>query len=170
MREGNLMKSKALWAAVMTLAVLTAPAAAAPAEHEVYVETYDETEHLSAAENFCGRWATTFREVRNGTYRIVAPGGISRPDELHINGVVNGSITLRPDDSSLPTYAGAFREKLNGLVTVIDDSDVERVAQFRLRSTLRGTDGSQLRLKLWGKITVNGNGDLVVERGDLVCG
>lgn len=61
-------------------------------------------------------------------------------------------------------------QKFNGILTgTSDDGDLERVEQYRLRSTLRGTDGSSLDLAMSGKITVNGQGTLVVSRDSFTC-
>ena len=100
---------------------------------------------------------------------MAAPGG-QQPGELHINGVIHGTIELIPDNTSLPTYAGDYREKVNGIVTEFSDSgDVERVSQFHLRSTLNGTDGSSLDLRLSGKVTFNANRVATVERDTFTC-
>ncbi len=59
---------------------------------------------------------------------------------------------------------------MNGIVTEFtDEGDVERVAQYRLRSTLHGTDGSSLDLVLSGKLTINANGVATVEREVFSC-
>jgi hypothetical protein len=66
--------------------------------------------------------------------------------------------------------AGDYREKVNGVVTEFtDEGDVERIGQFRLRTTLHGTDGSSLELRLSGKVTVNANGVTTVERDTFTC-
>jgi hypothetical protein len=49
------------------------------------------------------------------------------------------------------------------------EDDVERIAQFPLRSRLAGTDGSSLLLAMSGKVTRNGNGEVVVDRFDFTC-
>src|SRR5215213_2865579 len=140
------------------------PASAAPAQHEVF----DAAEHLTAEENYCSPWAATFHEVRSGSYTLVLPGG--RGDEFHVNGAVNGFVELIPDDATRPTYSGTYREKVNSVVTqVTEDGDVARIAQYRLRSTLRGTDGSQLILRVYGKTTLNANGEAVVSRDVVSC-
>jgi len=67
----------------------------------------------------------------------VHPGQVA--GELHVNGVIDGLVELIPDDPALPTYAGTYREKVDGVVTSFsDEGDVERIGQFRLRSTLQG--------------------------------
>ena len=79
-------------------------------------------------------------------------------------------VELVPDDASLPTYAGEYREKVNGVLTAItDEEDVERVGQYRLSSTLVGSDGSTLELRLSGKVTINANGVTTVERDVFSC-
>jgi hypothetical protein len=156
----------------LCLSTTIAPAHAGGAIHEIVPEQYDESEHFDAGEGFCVPWAATFREVRNGQYRLLtAPGG-REPGEYHVNGVVAGSVTLTPDDPELPTYFGTYREKLSGVITGIDDEgfDVARVAQYRLRSTLRGNDGSTLELRLAGKMTATPDGRVVVSRDTFSCG
>jgi hypothetical protein len=156
--------------AVAAASAGAAPASAAPAEHAVIVENYDAYEHLAAAENFCGPWPTTFHEVRAGAYQLITPPGGRVNDEIHINGAINGQIELIPDDASLPTYTGGYREKLNGVITgVSEHGDITRVAQYRLRSTLRGSDGSTLDLRLSGKVTMNANDVVVVSRDSFSC-
>jgi hypothetical protein len=146
------------------------PAAAAPAQHDVFVEQFDGSVHLAAADNFCGAWAATFREVRSGSYRILLPPGGRVDGEFHVNGAIDGRIELTPDDRTRPTYVGTFREKVNGVVIeVSEDGDVLRVAQYRLRTTLHGSDGSRLVLRLAGKVTMNANGEVVVLRDSLSC-
>lgn len=162
--------STLLVAAALLCATATAPVSAAGADHAFFPEDYDAYEHFAAGEGFCVTWAGTFHEVRHGGYRLVAARGGQQPGELHINGAINGTVELIPDDASLPTYAGDYREKVNGIVTEFtDEGDVERIGQYRLRTTLRGTDGSSLNLKLSGKVTVNANGVATVERDTFTC-
>ena len=47
--------------------------------------------------------------------------------------------------------------------------DTLRVGQYRLRSTLRGTDGSTLALRLAGKMTMNAKGVVTVSRDTFSC-
>ena len=166
------MKKQLITAALaLGLSTAIAPAHAGGAVHETVPEQYDAIEHFAAGEGFCVPWAMSFREVRNGQYKLVtAPGG-REPGEFHINGVISGSITLTPDDPTLPTYFGTYREKVNGVITGTDDEgfDVERVAQYRLRSTLRGTDGTTLALRLSGKLTTNAHGVVTVSRDTFTC-
>ena len=166
------MKKQLITAALaLGLSTAIAPAFAGGAVHETVPEQYDATEHFAAGEGFCVPWAMSFREVRNGQYKLVmAPGG-REPSEFHINGVIAGSITLTPDDPAHPTYFGTYREKVNGVIAGTDDEgfDVERVAQYRLRSTLRGTDGTTLAVRLSGKLTTNAQGVVTVSRDTFTC-
>jgi hypothetical protein len=157
-------------AILLLVGAAAAPASAGGAEHDFYPEDYDAYEHFAAGDGFCVTWAGTFHEVRHGGYKlVVAPGG-QQPGEMHVNGVVDGSVELIPDDPSLPTYAGDYREELNGVVTEFsDEGDVERVAQYRLRSTLHGTDGSSLDLRLSGKLTINAKGEVTVDHETFTC-
>ncbi|WP_125038770.1 hypothetical protein [Nocardioides sp. LS1] len=144
------------------------PAHAGGAQHVYVPEEFDGTEHWSSQENMCGPWATTFHEVRHGGYDVVrAPGG-QVPGEVHINGAVDGWIQLTPDDPTRPTYTGTYREKVDGVVTNLDDDSV-RVMQFRLRVPMTGTDGSRLLITLSGKTTVNANGTVTVDRPQASC-
>jgi hypothetical protein len=155
---------------VLLAATAAGPAAAAGAQHDFYPEDYDAYEHFAAGDGFCVDWAGTFHEVRHGGYRLVAPPGGQQPGEVHVNGAIDGIVELIPDDPTLPTYSGTYREKVNAVATSFsDEGDVVRVAQFRLRSTLRGTDGSSYALRLSGKTTFNANGVLVVERQTFTC-
>lgn len=150
---------------------LPSSATASGAGHAFYPESWDASEHFAAGEGPCVPWAGTFHEVRDGGYRLVAAPGGQVPGEIHVNGVVAGSVELVPDDASLPTYSGTYREKTNVILTGSgEDGDVVRVGQYRLRSTLQGTDGSSHDLAMSGKITVNGQGTLVVERDTVTCG
>lgn len=151
-------------------AATTAPASAAGADHTFFPEHYDAYGHFAAGQGFCVPWAGTFHEVRHGGYRLLAAPGGQQPGELHINGVIDGTVELIPDDTSLPTYAGDYREKVNGVVIEFtDEGDIERIGQFRLRTTLHGTDGSSLDLRLSGKVTFNANGVATVERETFTC-
>jgi hypothetical protein len=162
--------STLLGSAALIYAAVTGPATAAGADRDFYPEHYDAYEHFAAGEGFCVTWAGTFHEVRNGGYRLVAAPGGQQPGELHINGVIDGTVELIPDDKSLPTFAGDYREKVNGVVTEFtDEGDIERIGQFRLRTTLHGTDGSSLELRLSGKVTFNANGVATVERDTFTC-
>lgn len=144
--------------------------AAAGAQHNFYPEDYDAFEHFAAGEGFCVSWAGTFHEVRHGGYRLVAAVGGQQPGEVHVNGAINGHIELVPDDPRLPTYTGDYREKVNGVVTEsTDEGDLERVGQYRLRSTLQGTDGSTLSLRMSGKTTFDAHGVLRVQRDTFTC-
>jgi hypothetical protein len=156
----------ALVGAVMLVGVTVAPASGAGARHEFQPEHYNDAEHFSAGEGFCVSWAGTFHEVRDGGYKVVYPPGGQLDGEFHVNGVVNGLVELIPDDPALPTYSGVYREKTNAVVTV---EGVPRVAQYRLSSTLVGTDGSSYELALAGKVTVNAQGRVVVSRDAFTC-
>lgn len=146
------------------------PASARGAVHEFQAEHYDATEPFAAGEGPCVPWAGSFHEVRDGGYRIVRPPGGQLAGEFHVNGLIHGFVELVPEDPSLPTYSGTYREKVNAVATSLtDEGDVSRVAQYRLRSTLRGTDGSSLDLRLSGKMTVNANGRVVVSRDVFTC-
>lgn len=156
--------------AVALVAVTAGPASAAGAEHDFYVEDYEVYEQFAPGEGPCVAWSGTFHEVRSGGYRLVAAPGGPEGGELHVNGVIDGLIELIPHSSVLPTYTGTYREKVNGVVTALTDgSDIERVSQYRLRSTLEGTDGSTLELRLSGKFTMNANGVIVVSRDSFTC-
>lgn len=146
-------------------------ATAAPAQHETFVESWDGQQHLSAEENLCGHWAATLHEVRSGEYKLVqAPGGQSQ-DEFHVNGAVDGSVVLDPDDPALPTYTGSYREKVNAIVIGYDEEegDLARLVHYRLRLPLTGSDGSALVIVMSGTLVVNAHGDLVSDRGSMTC-
>lgn len=156
--------------AALVLVGGTSATATAGAIHEFLPEDYDASEPFAAGEGFCVPWAGTFHEVRTGGYTLVTPPGGREPGELHINGVVHGTVELIPDDASLPTYSGSYREKVNGVATEFtEEGDVLRVGQYRLRSTLVGSDGSRLALHLAGKVTVNANGVATVSRDVFTC-
>lgn len=156
-----------LVAAALALGAL--PAAGAPAQHDVYVEEYDAYEPFAAGEIPCVDWAGTFHEVRTGQAKLVLSTGDGPSDEGHVNGVVDGFVELIPDDATLPSYSGTYREKLNVLATASGEADDLLIAQYRLRSVLTGTDGSRLTMSLSGKITVNGRGDVVISRDAFTC-
>lgn len=155
----------------LALAGLAAPATAAPAQHVLLPEQYDGSEHVAADENACGPWAATLHEVREGGYKLVAAPGGQQPGEVHLNGSISGLVELLPDDSGLPSYTGSYREKVNGIFLGTEDGeDVLRVAHYRLRVPLTGSDGSTLTLVLSGKVTVDGHGRTVVARDVQTCG
>ena len=162
--------STALASATLVLVSATS-ATGAPAQHDFFEETYDGSEYIAADENTCGPWAMTIHEVRSGGYRIVAAPGGQVTDEFHINGAVDGHVQLVPDDPNLPTYTGSYREKVNGVIVGFDEEegDVARVAQYRLRIPVTGTDGSKLVLSLAGKMTMNANGRVTVSRDSYTC-
>ena len=165
---------RSLCAAVLaaTITFASAGAADAGATHETYTESYDGSFAMTAEENPCGAWAATLHEVRSGSIKLVtAPGG-REEGEYHVNGVIEGTLELVPDDATLPTYSGRYREKINAVITGFDpdSGDVARVAQYRLRSRLTGDGGQRLTLTLSGKLTVAGTGVLVVNRDALTCG
>lgn len=161
--------STALVAAALTLTSGTA-AIGAPAQHGTFAESWQGQRHLSVDDNMCGPWAATIHEARSGTYRIVeAPGGRSS-GEFHINGAVDGQISLTPDNPGLPTYSGSYREKVNAIVVGVDDEgDLSRIAHFRLRAPLAGSDGSGLVLTMSGRFTTNAHGQVVTERFSFTC-
>lgn len=164
-------KLAVLFGALAIIGVSAGPASAAGgAEHAFLIEDLDAFETFAAGDSPCVSWAGTFHEIRSGGYRLVtAPGG-QVEGEFHVNGVIDGLVELTPDDSALPTYSGTYREKVNAVVTsVIEEGDTARVSQYRLRSTLRGTDGSSLDLLLSGKFTMNSNGVVVVSRDTFTC-
>jgi hypothetical protein len=155
--------------AVSALAVGATPAVAAPAQHDVFVDEYDEYLPFAAGEGPCVDWPGTLHEVRSAKFKLLTPGGVRHPDEFHANGVVDGLVELIPDDPALPTYSGTFREKANAIGRETEEGDELRIAQYRARSVLTGTDGTRLTLTLSGKITVNGRGDLVIDRFEFSC-
>jgi hypothetical protein len=140
------------------------------AEHAFLIEDYNAYEHFAPGDGPCVSWAGTFHEVRSGGYRLVtAPGG-QVEGEFHVNGAIDGFVELIPDAAGLPTYSGTYREKVNAVVTgPLEEGDLTRVSQYRLRSTLRGTDGSTIVLRLSGKFTMNANGVVVVSRDTFTC-
>jgi hypothetical protein len=148
---------------------LAASASAAGVTRLHVVEEWDGTSHWAADENLCGPWATTFHEVRHGGYDLMmAPGG-QTAGEVHLNGAVDGWVELVPDDPSLPSYSGGYREKVDGVLTD-PENDQFRVFQFRLRDRLTGTDGSTLTIVLSGRATMDAHGRTVVERSIESCG
>lgn len=154
------------------LALAATPASAAPAQHLHLDEQFDGTEHWAAEDNSCGPWAATFHEVRSGGYDLLAAPGGQQPGEVHVNGAVSGHVDLVPDDPSLPSYSGSYREKVNGVFVGTDPAtgeDVTRVSTFRLRLPLAGSDGSRLVLVLSGKVTLKPSGEAVVTRSRETC-
>jgi hypothetical protein len=180
MTERNTTMNKHLLGTTLAAGLLAAVALASPADAApsdaggaslgFYPEDYDAYEHHDAGEGICVDWAVTFHEVRHGGYRLVSAPGGQVPGELHVNGAIDGLIELIPDDAALPTYTGTYREKINGIVVDSSLGDATpRIAQYRLTSTLQGSDGSTMELRLSGKVTVNGEGRLVVTRDELTC-
>ena len=158
-----------LGAAALSVA-LTTPALADGAGHDVVAENDDARDHFEAGQGPCVPWAGTFHEVRHGGYKLTAAPAGQVSGELHVNGAVDGLVELVPDDPALPTYRGTYREKVNAVVVPSSSGeDAERVGQYRLRSTLVGTDGSTLTLRLSGKVTVNANGVPTVDRQTFDC-
>jgi hypothetical protein len=157
--------------AFAVVGVAAGPASAAGgAEHAFLIEDYDAYEHFAPGDGPCVSWPGTFHEVRSGGYRsVTAPGG-QVEGEFHVNGVIDGLVELVPDNAALPTYSGTYREKVNAVVTSFtEEGDTSRVSQYRLRSTLRGTDGSSIDLLLSGKFTMNANGVVVVSKDTFTC-
>ncbi len=167
----RVVHTTAVVVAATGFALGSATSATAGAQHGDFEESYDSSFHLSADENPCGPWAVTIGEVRVGGAKIVAAPGGQGPGEYHVNGAIDGQIELVPDNPQLPTYAGSYREKLNGVVTGVDDAgnDVMRVAHYRLRAPMTGTDGSRLVLALSGKVTLDASGRMVVGRDTMTC-
>ena len=161
--------------AVAALAVLpvtiAAPASAAPAAHDVYVENYDATESFGPGDaEPCVPWAGTFREVRTGEVNLVTVSTGPHSGEVHLTGIIDGFIEYTPREASQPTYSGPYREKLNGYLHEFSfDSASERISQFRLRGTLSGTDGTSLTIVMSAQLTINANGALTVDRSDFTC-
>lgn len=150
---------------------LVPSSATAGAQHDVYVESYDDSFHVTAEENPCGSWPATLHEVRSGGAKILSAPGGQQADEFHVNGAIDGTLAIVPDDPSLPTFTGSYREKLTGIITGFDpeQGDLARIAQYRLRAPLTGSDGSRLVLAFSGKVTVNANGEMVVSRDSMSC-
>lgn len=164
-------KLATVFGAFALVGVAAGPASAVGgAEQAFLIENYNAYEHFAPGDGPCVSWAGTFHEVRSGGYRLVTASGGRDPGEFHVNGLINGSIELIPDAVGLPTYSGTYREKVNAVVTSFsDEDDTARVSQYRLRSTLRGTDGSALNLRLSGKFTMNANGVVVVSKDTFTC-
>lgn len=151
--------------------VVCVQASAAPATHDVLVEDYNAYEPFAAgAGEPCVPWAGTFHEERYGEIELVTVNSGPQAGEVHLNGAIAGFVGFIPDDTSLPTYTGTYREKLNGVLLELGfDDDQSRIAQFRLRSRLTCTDGASLQLAMSGKLTLNGNGHIVVDRVGFTC-
>jgi hypothetical protein len=166
------LRTLAAAGALLLGGLLSAPAASAAGALRAFTpEDFDGTEHFAAGENDCVPWAGTFHEVRHGGYDVVAAPGGQVPGETHVNGAVDGYVELVPDDPTLPSYAGGYREKVNGIFLGVDANgdDELRVAHFVLIGILTGTDGSTLRLDDSGKVTVDGQGRVRVERVAFRC-
>lgn len=148
---------------------LDSAATAAGAVRFFVPEEFDGTQHMNADDNLCGPWAGTLHEIRHGGYDVLLPPGGQTAGEAHINGAVDGWVQLTPDDPALPTYTGRYREKVAGVLTD-PENDQFRTSHFSLRDRLTGSDGSTLTLVIAGKVTVNANGDVVVERSTESCG
>jgi len=161
-----------LTAAAGVPALVPTAVLAEPAQHATYEESWDATELVPADENPCGHWAMSFRETREGAYRILmAPGGQTE-GEMHVNGAIDGTVSLAPVDPRLPSYQGSYREKANVVLTGVDEEtgdDVLRVGQYRLRLPLDGSDGSRLVMTISGKVTMTPDGGLAVARGEETC-
>jgi hypothetical protein len=164
-------KLATLLGAFALVGVAAGPASAAGgAQHAFEIEDFNAYEHFAPGDGPCVSWAGTFHEVRSGGYRLVTPPGGQVEGEFHVNGVIDGLVELIPDAAGLPTYSGTYREKVNAVVTgPLEEGDLTRVSQYRLRSTLRGTDGSTIALRLSGKFTMNANGVVVVSRDTFIC-
>jgi hypothetical protein len=144
--------------------------AAGGAEHAFLIEDYNAYDHFAPGDGPCVSWAGTFHEIRSGGYRLVTVPGGRDSGEFHVNGVINGLVELIPDAAGVPTYSGTYREKVDAVVTSFaEEGDTARVSQYRLRSTLRGTDGSTLNLRLAGKFTMNANRVVVVSKDLFTC-
>lgn len=157
--------------AAAVLAALVATPAHAAAHREHWSADWEGTEAFDAGEGPCVAWSGRMHEARAGGYDLVtAPGGQAE-GEFHVNGIVAGHVELVPDDATLPSYRGDYREKVNGVVTGYDEQqgDVARVMQFRLRLPLTGTDGSQFVLTMSGRVTLDAHGRTVVERESYDC-
>jgi hypothetical protein len=76
-----------------------------------------------------------------------------------------------PDDPALPTYAGSYREKVNGILSGVDENgdDVMRVSQYRLRVPLSTPEGDRLVLTMSGKATFDAQGTMRVSRDVISC-
>jgi len=93
----------------------------------------------------CVTWVGTFHEVRSGELNLVTINSGRRAGEVHLNDVIAGFIEFIPDDTTLPTCSGTYREKLTGVLMEISfGDDQERISQFRPRGELVGTDESGL--------------------------
>jgi hypothetical protein len=159
--------------AIALLAALAgAPAAqSAGAQHVHIPEEWDATEPFAAGDGPCVAWAGSFHEVRHGGYDLVlAPGG-QVEGEVHVSGAVDGYVELVPDDPSLPTYTGSYREKLNAVAVGVDQygEDLLRVAHYALATKLTGSDGSTMWLRLSGHTTMDAGGRVVVSRDEYGC-
>jgi hypothetical protein len=66
--------------------------------------------------------------VRSGEIKLVSVNSGPQTGEVHVNGVTAGFVEYVPHDTPLPTYAGTYREKLNGVLL-----------ELSLRTTSRGS-------------------------------
>jgi hypothetical protein len=156
--------------AVLPLATSVA-ASAAPAIHDAYVEDYNATESFAAGQGEpCVPWAGAFHEVRSGEVKLVTISSGPHTGEVRLTGAIDGFIEYIPVDSSLPTYSGSYREKFAAFLYELSfDDDAERISQFHLRGVLHGTDGSSLTAVMSGKVTINANGAVQVDRFEFTC-
>jgi len=123
---------------------------------------------LAAAENPCG-FATTVAETRTGFYRYLWASGGQLDGEGHLNGAIQGTMTLTPDDASLPTYSGSYVEKVNGVFIGRGEDALFRTLSYQQRVMLTGSDGSRLTVVFVNKAAVNANLEITFTRQFASC-
>jgi hypothetical protein len=115
-------------------------------------------------------WAGAFHEARSGEVNLVTVSSGPHAGGVHLTGAIDGFMEYIPVDASLPTYSGTYREKFTAsLYELSFGSDAERISQFHLRGVLEGTDGSTLNTVMSGKVTINANGAVRVDRFQFTC-
>jgi hypothetical protein len=148
-------------ATLVGLAMLTGVAQAKPVtltfhEHKV---TSTFTDVIPCIGN--GQELATITTVENGVVHITAAALDENENPIppyHITGTFTGTVTVVPQDPSLPTFTGHFATWFgeNSNQKTFNDTDTFTVI-------LTGSDGSTLKFHDTFHVTVNANGEVTVE-------
>lgn len=89
--------------------------------------------------------------------------------ETHVEMTASGTFTLTPEDPASPTYTGSYREHVAGRFVSEGDDDVPVVMTYVVTLSGAGSDGSRLRGRLTGHVTVRPDGTVTARQQTASC-
>jgi hypothetical protein len=161
----------ALRAGVITIATagLALGAAAPPASADPgqmrFAFAFDESSspHVEGLGIGCPVFTGTLTELRHNEIE----GFVNADGTGHARTVATATITLVPDDSSMPSYAGSYTSRQTG--TFDDAGATDRAVTTTVHGVIAGTDGSTYGVMEVAHFSLDGQGTIRVWFDRMSC-